>query len=72
MSKTNRREHRILTSYVQAFVDGYKWRKYKNGVFKGGGGERVKRRRRRRRERGETEREREREADRQTDRQRDT
>ncbi|GFR58968.1 hypothetical protein ElyMa_001782000 [Elysia marginata] len=28
MSKKNRREHRILTSYLQAFVDGYRWRKY--------------------------------------------
>ncbi|GFN96801.1 hypothetical protein PoB_002330700, partial [Plakobranchus ocellatus] len=28
LSKKNRREHRILTSYLQAFVDGYRWRKY--------------------------------------------
>ncbi|KAK3798447.1 hypothetical protein RRG08_020260 [Elysia crispata] len=28
MSKKNRRELRILTSYLQTFVEGYRWRKY--------------------------------------------
>ncbi|XP_012946410.1 uncharacterized protein LOC106013984 [Aplysia californica] len=28
LSKENRREAKILTSYLQAFIDGYKWRDY--------------------------------------------